>query len=107
MIANDRREDRLTIDAGGPLEPLVLDGPWEFVAEDANALVISEWLATPEEPGTARETYTAPDIDTTGWLPIVMGAWSYQLPAEPDRPYPIDVWYRIGFTVDTLPRVST
>jgi hypothetical protein len=34
---------------------------------------------------------------------MVMGAWSYQLPAEPDRPYPIDVWYRIGFTVDTVP----
>ena len=103
VIAKDGREERLTVDAGEPLEPLVLDGPWEFVAEDANALVISEWLATPEEPGTARETYTAPDIDTTSWLPMVMGAWSYQLPAEPDRPYPIDVWYRIGFTVDTVP----
>ena len=34
---------------------------------------------------------------------MVMGAWSYQLPAEPDRPYPIDVWYRISFTVDTVP----
>jgi hypothetical protein len=34
---------------------------------------------------------------------MVMGAWSYQLPAEPDRPYPIDVWYRIDFFVDTVP----
>ena len=79
----------------------MLDGAWEFVAEDANALVIGTWLATQEEPGAARETYAAPDTDTTGWLPMVMGAWSYQLPAEPDRPYPIDVWYRIGFTVET------
>ena len=104
MIANDGQEHRLTVDAGEPLEPLVLDGAWEFVAEDANALVIGTWLATPEEPGAARETYAAPDTDTTGWLPMVIGAWSYQLPAEPDRPYPIDVWYRISFTVERVPR---
>jgi len=34
---------------------------------------------------------------------MVMGAWSYQLPAEPDRPYPVDVWYRIGFNVADIP----
>ena len=103
MIAKYGQEDRLTVEAGEPLEPLVLDGASEFVAEDANALVIGAWLATPEEPGAARETYAAPDADTTGWLPMVMGAWSYQLPAEPDRPYPIDVWYRIDFTVERVP----
>src|SRR5215218_8640604 len=103
VIAGDGREDRLTADAGEPSEPLVLDGAWDFVAEDANALVISTWLATEEEPGTEREMYAAPDVDTSGWLPMVMGAWSYQLPAEPNRPYPIDVWYRIGFVVGTVP----
>jgi hypothetical protein len=103
VIARDGREERLSVDAGEPLEPLVLDGAWEFVAEDANALVIGTWQATPEAPGAVQETYTAPDADTTDWLPMVMGAWSYQLPAEPDRSYPIDVWYRIGFTVDTVP----
>jgi hypothetical protein len=103
VIAKDRREHRLTVETDEPLEPLVLDGAWEFVAEDANALVIAAWLATPEEPGAARETYVAPNLDTTGWLPMVMGAWSYQLPAKPDRPYPIDVWYRIGFTVERVP----
>jgi hypothetical protein len=103
VIAIDGQEHRLTVDAGEPLEPLVLDDAWVFVAEDANALVIGEWLATPEEPGAAREMYSAPDVDTSGWLPMVMGAWSYQLPAEPDRPYPIDVWYRIGFSVEDIP----
>jgi len=33
----------------------------------------------------------------------VPGAWSYQLPAEPDRSYPIPVWYRIRFDVAELP----
>jgi hypothetical protein len=45
-----------------------------------------------------------PEADTsTGWLPMVPGAWSYQLPAEPDVPYPIPVWYRIHLPLDYLP----
>jgi hypothetical protein len=103
VISKGGQEHKLTVDAGEPLEPIGLDGEWEFVAEDANALVIGEWLAIPEEPGAAWETYAAPDVDTTDWLPMVMGAWSYQLPAEPDRAYPIDVWYRIGFTLESIP----
>jgi hypothetical protein len=34
---------------------------------------------------------------------MVPGAWSYQLPAEPDAPYPIPVWYRIDLPLDYLP----
>lgn len=34
---------------------------------------------------------------------MVPGAWSYQLPAEPDQEYPIPVWYRISFEADDLP----
>jgi hypothetical protein len=30
------------------------------------------------------------------------GAWSYQLPAEPDRDYPLPVWYRIPFNAAYL-----
>ncbi|MDF3018616.1 MAG: glycoside hydrolase family 2 sugar binding protein, partial [Thermomicrobiales bacterium] len=59
VIANLGQEHRLTVDAGEPLEPLMLDGAWEFVAEDANALVIGTWLATQEEPGAARTRSTS------------------------------------------------
>jgi hypothetical protein len=34
---------------------------------------------------------------------MVPGAWSYQLPAEPDTDYPIPVWYRISFQAGNLP----
>ena len=34
---------------------------------------------------------------------MVPGAWSYQLPAEPDAPYPIPVWYRVSFEANYLP----
>ncbi|MGN6377938.1 MAG: hypothetical protein ACTHNU_03205, partial [Gaiellales bacterium] len=38
-----------------------------------------------------------------GWLPMVQGAWSYQIPTEPEDDYPIPVWYRIAFDVDEVP----
>jgi hypothetical protein len=34
---------------------------------------------------------------------MVPGAWSYQLPAEPEEEYPIPVWYRISFQADSVP----
>lgn len=83
--------------------PLVLDGEWEFVAEGANALVLGQWWTTVEEAGRDAGSYAAPDIATTGWLPMGPGAWSYQLPAEPDRPYPIVVWYRTSFHAAYVP----
>lgn len=93
----------LTSQAGGLSYPLLLDGEWEFRTEDANALVIENWLATAQAQGTPEEVYTAPDADTSEWLPMTMGAWSYQLPAEPNEPYPIDVWYRINFRAEHVP----
>jgi len=94
---------QLVVHADALPEPLVLGGEWEFVAEDANALVIGHWHAAVETPGTERAAYTGPAQPNSDWLPLVPGAWSYQLPAEPDRPYPLDVWYRIGFRADYVP----
>jgi len=107
VVERDGRRERLMAQAGPPAEQRTLDGPWEFVAEDANALVIGAWVATTESAGTRREAYTAPDADTSGWLRMTPGAWSYQLPTEPDAPYPIVVWYRIGFQVDDVPPQTT
>ena len=36
-------------------------------------------------------------------LPVVAGAWAYQLPVEPTDPWPIPVWYRVGFEVQDPP----
>ncbi len=69
--------------------PLTLDGEWEFQPETENALVIGKWLATHETQAHDLSAYTKPDADTQSWLPMVPGAWSYQLPAEPDTDYPI------------------
>jgi hypothetical protein len=92
------------VDAAGG-EPVALDlaGPWWFTAEDDNALVATRWVATPERRGDGPEAYAGEDVDEGAWQPVVAGAWAYQLPVEPADPWPVPVWYRIGFDVEDLP----
>jgi hypothetical protein len=78
-------------DAGAAAEPIAIADGWELELEDRNALVVSEWSARAEDAG---------DDD---WLPMVQGAWSYQIPTEPEGDYPIPVWYRIAFDVEEVP----
>jgi hypothetical protein len=78
-------------DAGAAAEPIAIADGWELELEGRNALVLSEWSARAEDAG---------DDD---WLPMVQGAWSYQIPTEPEGDYPIPVWYRIVFDVDEVP----
>ena len=103
VIEKEGKQQRLTAQAEEPVAALTLDGEWEFQPENENSLVIGKWLATHETEGKGWEAYGKPNVDTQGWLPMVPGAWSYQLPAEPDAPYPIPVWYRIEFKSDYFP----
>src|SRR5688572_10852056 len=103
VIEKEGQQKHLAIPIEEPTETLTLDGEWEFQPETENALVIGKWLATQETADTGWEAYAKPDANTQGWLPIVPGAWSYQLPAEPSDAYPIPVWYRISFRADYLP----
>jgi hypothetical protein len=102
-LERDGRKTRLAAKAGAPVDALVLDGEWEFAPESPNALVIGSWMVAAETPEVDWAAYSAPEAGTSGWLPMVPGAWSYQLPAEPARPYPIDVWYRASFHAGHLP----
>jgi hypothetical protein len=105
-VERDGREHRIAAEGPAPPGPVLLDGDWEFRAEQPNALVIGRWLAR-EEPAAAGQDAAGAsaglDADESGWLPVVPGAWAHQLPAEPDRPWPIPVWYRIPFTAADLP----
>ena len=92
---------RATVIATPAPDPVVLGGPYRFETEGANALVLRAFRAssaTDEDEG-----WTDPSADDGDWTQVVPGAWSYQLSAEPDRPYPIPVRYRIPFDVDTVP----
>jgi hypothetical protein len=90
----DRREDAA----------VAVEGPWTFEAEDDNALVISAWRAAEERDGSSAGSYSSGTTDGDGWLGVVAGAWAFQLPAEPDRPFPIPVWYRASFEVAEIPQ---
>jgi hypothetical protein len=105
VIEKDGQQKRLTARSEEIAAPLTLDGEWEFQTETENALVIGKWLATHEMTGTSLDAYTTENADPQrhGWLPMVPGAWSYQLPAEPEADYPIPVWYRISFQANYLP----
>ena len=107
LIENGEGQQRLSGNTEEPTPALELDGEWEFKPENENALVIGKWLAIQEAPGKDWKSYAKPDGDTNDWLPMVPGAWSYQLPAEPEEEYPIPVWYRITFTADYLPAKVT
>lgn len=103
VIEKEGKGQRLTAQAEEPIAPLTLNGEWEFKPENENALVIGKWLTTQEINGKGWEVYAKPDVDTQSWLPMVPGALSYQLPAEPDADYPITVWYRISFQANYIP----
>ncbi len=100
------RRNRIESSTGVAGQPatLWLDGKWEFHPGGENALVISRWLVRQETDPAQAHLFAAPGLDTSrDWLEMTMGAWAYQLPAEPDRPYPIPVWYRISFQVLAVP----
>jgi hypothetical protein len=82
--------------------PFVLEGPYRFEPEGANGLVLRSFRVTPEDDAD-EGSWAAPDVEDATWLEVRPGAWSYQLPAEPDRGYPIPLRYRIPFDVDALP----
>jgi alpha-L-rhamnosidase len=95
--------EREALDAPAAPAPIVLDGPYRFEVEGANALVLRSFLASPDDGDEADGSWAAPEADDAAWLEVRPGAWSYQLSAEPERPYPIPVRYRIGFDVESVP----
>jgi hypothetical protein len=105
VLEQDGKQRRLEASAqtDGRASVLPLDGPWEFLPQNDNALVIGRWLAQQAaDPGADN---AAPGLDTSaGWLEMGPGAWAYQLPAEPAQAYPIPVWYRIPFHAAHLPQ---
>jgi alpha-L-rhamnosidase len=103
-LERDGHEHTVRCDAGPAGAEVPLDTGWELLRDGPNVLVVSEWRARPERAGSQPSEYAALTLEETGdWLAMVQGAWSFQLPTEPDDEYPIAVWYRIGFDVEQPP----
>jgi len=100
-VAGTTRELAVAVDRA-PGE-LTLGGEWSFDAEGGNALVLEHWVATDEADAGDEAAHAGDAVDESGWTPMVPGAWAYQLPAEPARPYPVPVWFRIAFDADLVP----
>lgn len=103
VFEKEGKQTRVAVKVEDAPSPLTLDGEWDFQPESENALALGKWLTTHELAGTPFGAYTKDKTGTEGWLPMVPGAWSYQLPTEPETDYPIPVWYRISFQADYLP----
>lgn len=96
----DGNMSRHTVTTDSAVEPITLDSVWTFRAEDANALLVRTMQAS------ARPTDQATVLagsDNVKWLTMVPGAWSYQLPGEPEDEYPFEVWYRMSFEAAFVP----
>jgi glycosyl hydrolase family 106( putative alpha-L-rhamnosidase) len=104
-VVRDGVEYHLTSGGGpAPPAPIVLDEDWEFSAEQPNALVMERWLAREESVGASGVgLFCGLDVDESDWRAVGHGAWANQLPAEPDRPWPIPVWYRVTFGIEVPP----
>jgi hypothetical protein len=102
-VQRDGRVGRETLDAPVLPAPIVLDGPYRFEVEGANALVLRSFRAAVDEGDGADGSWSGPEANDDDWLDVRPGAWSYQLSAEPERAYPIPVRYRIGFDVEAVP----
>lgn len=103
VVRQDGQEIRLEETAKRPPQPVFLEGDWDFLAEGDNALVIGKWLAAQETHPGDLPRYTLPQAEGNGWVEMGPGAWSHQLPVEPDSPYPIPVWFQARFQAAYLP----
>jgi hypothetical protein len=92
----------IDVELDGTLAPVEPDAGWQLQLDGPNGLVIRSWRARAED-GDGLPGADPALAEDDSWLEMVPGAWSYQLPAEPDQPYPIPVWYRIRFDVADLP----
>jgi hypothetical protein len=102
-VRSDGHVERAAVDVPPAPEPIVLDGRYRFETEGANGLVLRSFRAAIEQDEEAGGSWSAVDLDDADWLEVRPGAWSYQLAAEPDRPYPMPVRYRVPFDVDAVP----
>ena len=94
---------RIAADGGELPAPVTLDGEWELVLDGPNALVVDRWHARELGPGDDPATVLGEDPSGEGWIPMRPGAWAYQLPVEPERPFPLDVLFRIPVRAEHVP----
>src|SRR5690606_25681716 len=75
-VKADDRVQELEVTVPEALEPIVLDGSWQFVAGDDNAYLIQRFRFKQDDARQGRELgYADPDFDDSDWLEFKQGAW--------------------------------
>lgn len=101
-LSRGKKTRRLSRRASAPLRPLNIGREFAFELETNNALLLRRWKMSAENFASAE--CASPGFDDSGWLDVTNGAWEMQLPQERDQAtYPVDLWYRTSFEVESLP----
>ena len=97
-----KREAR--VPAGDCLEPIVLDGVFDFAINKPNSLNTDAWRMTYAREDDDVQAITTGRADMSAWLPMHMGAWELQLPMERNEStYPVDLWYVTQVEAECVP----
>jgi hypothetical protein len=116
VVGNSDETVRVTLDAGreltaesrAALDPLVLPVEYDFAIEQPNVLVINDWKMFMVEDVEDERAWSSSDFDDNAWLNVTSGAWEMQLPQERyDPTYPVTLWYRTSFDIQTMPASGT
>ena len=100
-IAVGRGVKRLTAKAIKPLRPLIIGPDFDFQLEQDNVLCLARWKMKIDR---SEKGLHEADTDDSSWLKVINGAWEMQLPQEREKAdYPVTVWYRTWFEMQTVP----
>ncbi|MEW6511950.1 MAG: glycosyl hydrolase [Bacteroidota bacterium] len=103
-VVERRKKTRWSAKARRPLRPIILHGPWSFVPEGDNALLIDRFRMAIDDGSSAMRKAHLPEVDDNKWLRVLPGAWEMQLPQERDAAtYPVRLWFRAVFDAAVVP----
>lgn len=103
-LRNENGIKRITAKKKRPLKPITFGKSYGFDVADDNVLCISRWKMLVTDDRQVNDNFADPSLDDSGWLDVKPGAWELQLPQERDNAkYPVVLWYRTTFTVDSMP----
>ena len=102
-ICKNNKIEKIRMDAKKILPSIKLGKKFSFEAEDDNVLCISNWKMIVVENSDDTNIYAEVNYNEKDWLNVTLGAWEMQLPQErDDEIYPVTLWYRTSFTVESL-----
>ena len=103
-VCDRGRTRSLPVSGRAPAAPISLGEEYAFRMDKPNALNTDDWRLSYVCPDDDVSGIISGRADTSGWLPVRMGAWEMQLPCErDDETYPVELWYQTHVQAAFLP----